>query len=613
MKYSDLNKWTTNDKLSAWIKEIVKLCQPSDIHLCDGSEEEFQKIISSLEAQKKVVKLNPQKRPNSYYFRSHPDDVARVEEATFICTLKKEDCGPTNNWKDPLKMKEELLSLFSGCMEGRTLYVIPFSMGPIGSDKSLIGVQITDSEYVVCNMKIMTRMGKEALTVLKNSDFIPCLHSVGVPLKKGEKDLLWPCNPEKRCIVHFPHEPSIYSFGSGYGGNALLGKKCLALRIASYMAKEKGWMAEHMLILSITSPEGKKKYFAAAFPSACGKTNLAMMQPTLPEWKVECIGDDIAWMKFSSDGKLYAINPEAGFFGVAPSTSKRTNPFAMQTLFKDSIFTNVGLTDDGDIWWEGIDDCCYNFLTSWLGERINSLEKGKNVAHANSRFTTPIKNCPVFAKEWNDPKGVPISAIIFGGRREDTVPLVFESLDWDHGVFLGASISSQMTAAAKGVIGKLRHDPFAMLPFCGYNMADYFDHWFSIKERSTKEKLPKIFYVNWFMKDEKGNFIWPGFGENIRVLKWIFERLEGKSQGAITPIGILPKIDELDISGLSLSPKNLLKLLEVDISLWEKEAKEIEDYFSIFGERLPLKLIKQIKNLKYRLEKSKLCVHLSKE
>lgn len=605
MNRSDIRSWTKNKKLIEWVEEQIKICTPKNVHICDGSEEEFQSLISLLESKGKVVRLNPEKRPNSFLFRSHPDDVARVEEATFICTDKKEEAGPTNNWKDPVETKKELKKLFAGSMEGRTMYVIPFSMGPIGSDKSLIGVQISDSEYVVCNMKIMTRMGKKALDQLGENDFIPCMHSVGVPLKDGKQDSLWPCNPEKRCIIHFPKDRSIYSFGSGYGGNALLGKKCLALRIASYIAKEEGWLAEHMLILSITSPEGKKKYIAAAFPSACGKTNLAMMQPTLPGWKVECIGDDIAWMKFGKDGRLYAINPEAGFFGVAPGTSSQTNPHALKTLEKDTIFTNVGLTEENDIWWEGIGKASYKSLTSWLGEKILALQEGKNIAHPNSRFTAHASNCPVIAKEWEDPKGVPISAIMFGGRREDTIPLVFQAYEWDHGVFLGASVSSQMTAAAKGTVGTLRHDPFAMLPFCGYNMGEYFSHWFSINEKAEKEKLPKIFYVNWFMKDEQKRFVWPGFGDNVRVLKWIFEKLDGKVQGRKTPIGVIPKVEEMDLSNLSISPENLSKLFDINQDAWKKETEELERYFKLFGDKTPKKLLQQLQNLKNRLEEKK--------
>lgn len=601
MKIADFSKFSTNKKLIDWVKEIYDLCSPKDLHLCDGSDEEFQKLISSLEKENKVIRLNPKKRPNSYYFRTNSDDVARVEEATFICTEKKEDVGPTNNWKDPKEMKAHLNELFKGSMKGRTMYVIPFSMGPLGSDKSILGVQITDSEYVVCNMKMMTRMGKEPLKLIDKNDFVPCLHSVGVPLNEGEKDALWPCNVEKRCIVHFPHERRIISFGSGYGGNALLGKKCLSLRIGSHIAKEEGWLAEHMLILSLTNPHGEKKYIAAAFPSACGKTNLAMMKSALKDWSVECIGDDIAWMKFGKDGKLYAINPEAGFFGVAPGTSEKSNPHAMKCIEKDTIFTNTALTEDKDVWWEGIGIEEKN-ITSWLGEKIQNINE-KKAAHPNSRFTTSAKNCPVIAKEWEDPKGVPISAIIFGGRRDDTVPLVFEAFDWNHGVFLGSSITSQMTAAAKGEIGKLRYDPFAMLPFCGYNMGDYFAHWLKMGKETSLENLPKIFYVNWFKKDESG-FLWPGYGDNIRILKWIFQRIKGSIDGVKTPLGLMPEWYDLDLSNLSISFEKLNKLFEVDLEKWLHEADQLEQFFKIFKDRMPKELLNQLEMLKERLNES---------
>ncbi len=573
-----------------WIDETAVLCQPTQVHLCDGSEEEYCRIAAEMVAKGILI---PLKRPGSFWCHSHPDDVARVEECTFICSKHKEDAGPTNHWMDPIEMHQRLQKLFRGCMEGRTMYVIPYCMGPLGSHHSKIGFEITDSPYVVLNMKIMTRMGKQALDHLKDS-FVPGIHSVGVPLKPGQPDMPWPCNPAQRCIVHFPEERSIWSFGSGYGGNALLGKKCLALRIASVLARDEGWLAEHMLILGLTNPQGEKKYISAAFPSACGKTNLAMLTPTLPGWKVECVGDDIAWMRFGSDGRLYAVNPEAGYFGVVPGTSMRTNPNAMRTIERNTIFTNVALTPDKDVWWEGMNGEPPPGLISWLG-KVWDPKSGKPAAHPNSRFTVSAKQCPIYDPMADDPKGVPIAAIIFGGRRNSVIPLVFEAFSWQHGVFLGASVSSETTAAAKGETGKLRHDPFAMLPFCGYHMGDYFAHWLEMgKNRS--DKLPRIYYVNWFRKDNSGNYLWPGFGENCRVLKWIFERTSNQTPAKKTLIGYLPTT--LDTSGLSV---DLKRLLEVDPVAWQKEVEELASYFKLFGDRMPKPLLDELHQLSQRL------------
>jgi phosphoenolpyruvate carboxykinase (GTP) len=594
---------TNNQKLINWVNEWADICKPDKIHWCDGSDAEYNRMLEECAASGAAVKLNEAKRPNSYYFQSDPSDVARVENRTFICTSKKEDAGPTNNWAAPAEMKETLLKLYNGCMRGRTLYVIPFSMGPLGSKIAKIGIQLTDSLYVVTNMRIMTRMGKVVLDILGNGNFIPCVHSVGYPLKPGQKDKKWPCAPiEQKYITHFPETQEIWSYGSGYGGNALLGKKCLALRIASFIAKNEGWMAEHMLILGITNPDGVKKYIAAAFPSACGKTNLAMLVPTIPGWKVECVGDDIAWMKFGEDGRLYAINPEYGFFGVAPLTSMETNPNAMLSLTKNSIFTNTALTPDKDIWWEGIGYDIPEGTITWTDEKYDP-QSGKPAAHPNARFTAPASQCPVIDPSWEDPKGVPISAFLFGGRRPSTIPLVYESFNWNHGTFIGSVAGSEVTAAAIGLKAGVRRDPFAMLPFTGYNMADYFSHWIKIgKSVKNKNLLPKIFSVNWFRKDENGNWLWPGFGDNVRVLKWIFERCEGIGKAVSTPIGFVPTTDAIDISGLEDKNINLELLLSVDKNGWKEEIELMKEHQKIFGERFPKELKDQLTELEKRFQ-----------
>ena len=592
---------TTHEGILSWVAEVAELTQPDRIHWCTGSDAEWTELTDSLVSTGTFTRLDEKKKPNSFHAASDPTDVARVEDRTYICSVDEKDCGPTNNWMDPQEMKAIMTDLYRGCMRGRTMYVIPFVMGHLEADSPMFGVEITDSAYVVASMKVMARMGANVLRRMEEvgASFVPALHSVGMPLEEGQADVAWPCNDTKY-IVQFPEERMIWSFGSGYGGNALLGKKCYALRIASVMARDEGWLAEHMLILKLTSPEGVRKYIAAAFPSACGKTNLAMLAPTIPGWKVETLGDDIAWMRIGDDGRLYAVNPEYGFFGVAPGTNELTNPNAMRTIdIGNSVFTNVALTDDGDVWWEGLENTP-DHATSWKGEDWTP-ESGELSSHPNSRYCTPIKQCPILASEYDDPRGVPIDAILFGGRRKTTVPLVTEARDWTHGTFMGATLSSETTAAAVGQVGVVRRDPMAMLPFIGYNAGDYFNHWITVGKDNDAAKLPRIFYVNWFRRDEDGGFLWPGFGENSRVLKWVVERMEGQAEAVETPIGYVPTPGSLDTEGLDMTAAELEQALAVDVEEWKAEIPQITEWFEKFGEDLPAVLWTELDGLKARL------------
>lgn len=595
-----------NQKLIAWVNDMVELCKPNNVVWCDGSNEENQRLLDQMVLDGSAIRLNQEKRPGCYLFRSHPSDVARVENRTFIASKRQEDAGPTNNWIDPIELKTTMKSLYDGSMTGRTMYIIPFSMGPIDSPIAKIGIEITDSPYVVVNMRIMTRIGSKVLDKLGvNGEFVPCLHSVGYPLPNNQADVAWPCAPlDQKYISHFPEERMIWSYGSGYGGNALLGKKCFALRIASVIARDEGWMAEHMLILKITNPEGKVKYMTGAFPSACGKTNLAMLVPTLPGWKVETIGDDIAWMKIGKDGRLYAINPEAGFFGVAPGTSYHSNPSAMKSIETNTIFTNVALTDDGNVWWEGIGTPAPDHLIDWKG-RDWYKGSAEPAAHPNARFTAPASQCPVISDEWEAEAGVPISAILIGGRRPTTIPLVHESLSWQHGVFMGSIMGSEITAATiSDQIGQVRRDPFAMLPFMGYHVGDYLNHWLNMKHQTDESKLPKIFYVNWFRKDKDGRWLWPGFGDNSRVLKWIFEQTDNATNFDITAIGKVPSKNALDVNNLTISNQAMNELFNVDKNEWLNEVNSVETYYKGLGNRIPKELWDELEALKNRLQSS---------